>query len=43
MRHGVALKTLREGTFCGVLSFGVKGGEDAAVGNKVRRFTQVGE
>jgi O-acetylhomoserine/O-acetylserine sulfhydrylase len=35
MRHGVALKTLREGTFCGVLSFGVKGGEDAAVGNKV--------
>lgn len=33
--HQLALKTLREGTFCGVLSFGVKGGEDAAVGSKV--------
>lgn len=33
--HQLALKTLREGTFCGVLSFGVKGGEDATVGSKV--------
>ena len=33
--HQLALKTLREGTFCGVLSFGVKGGEDAGVGSKV--------
>jgi len=33
--HQLALKTLREGTFCGVLSFGVRGGEDAAVGSKV--------
>lgn len=33
--HQLALKTLREGAFCGVLSFGVKGGEDAAVGSKV--------
>ncbi|KAI0272029.1 O-acetylhomoserine ami [Russula aff. rugulosa BPL654] len=33
--HQLALKTLREGTFCGVLSFGVKGGKDAAVGSKV--------
>ena len=33
--HQLALKTLREGMFCGVLSFGVKGGEDAAVGSKV--------
>jgi O-acetylhomoserine/O-acetylserine sulfhydrylase len=33
--HQIALKTLREGTFGGVLSFGVKGGEDAAVGSKV--------
>jgi O-acetylhomoserine/O-acetylserine sulfhydrylase len=33
--HQLALKTLREGTFCGVLSFGVKGGEVAAVGSKV--------
>jgi O-acetylhomoserine/O-acetylserine sulfhydrylase len=33
--HQMALKTLREGTFGGVLSFGVKGGEDAAVGSKV--------
>lgn len=33
--HQLALKTLREGTFCGVLSFGVKNGKDAAVGSKV--------
>ena len=33
--HQLALKTLREGTFCGALNFGVKGGEDMAVGNKV--------
>jgi O-acetylhomoserine/O-acetylserine sulfhydrylase len=34
--HQLALKTLREGAFCGVLSFGVKGGENAAaVGSKV--------
>jgi O-acetylhomoserine/O-acetylserine sulfhydrylase len=33
--HQLALKMLREGTFCGVLSFGVKGGEDVAVGSKV--------
>ena len=33
--HQLALKTLREGTFCGMLNFGVKGGEDVAVGNKV--------
>jgi O-acetylhomoserine/O-acetylserine sulfhydrylase len=32
--HQLALKTLREDTFCGVLSFGVKGG-DAAVGSSV--------
>lgn len=33
--HQLALKTLREGRFCSVLSFGVKGGEDPAVGSKV--------
>jgi O-acetylhomoserine/O-acetylserine sulfhydrylase len=33
--HQLALKTLREGMFGGVLSFGVKGGDDAAVGSKV--------
>jgi O-acetylhomoserine/O-acetylserine sulfhydrylase len=35
--HQLALKMLREGTFGGVLSFGVKGGDesDAALGSKV--------
>jgi O-acetylhomoserine/O-acetylserine sulfhydrylase len=33
--HQLALKTLRKGMFGGVLSFGVKGGDDAAVGGKV--------
>jgi O-acetylhomoserine/O-acetylserine sulfhydrylase len=35
--HQLAVKTLREGTFGGVLSFGVRGGDesDAALGSKV--------
>ena len=33
--HQLALRTLRPNAFGGVLSFGVKGGEDAAVGTKV--------
>lgn len=33
--HQLARKTLREGLYGGVLNFGVKGGDDAAVGSKV--------
>jgi len=33
--HQLALKMLREGTFGGVLNFGVKGGDDVTLGSKV--------